>query len=673
MNFMKKILTILFTMLVCINANSQTFDRIRKKANSGDANSQYIVGISYANGTNGLIRDYSIAIKWLVKATNNGSGIASEYLGTLYYYGIGVTKSNSKALYYYKKAKELGVEDNDFVSSKIKDLQLRNNEPTISSIEQNKQTEENSRALDSFDPSCPPILEIIPNSFRFIDPNGNNAIDAGEHCSITFDVINKGKGIAHNCIANIKCKGDINGLNFNPISIPSIMAGKTDKIRIPITANMNVIDGKIDIIAQVTEPHGLGTDPLLLSISTKQFVAPNLEVVDYAITSTNGNKLKRKSPFDLQVLLQNLNHGNAENVTINCLVPEGVIIMNSDFESQEFSDISGGSTKSLIYQLIVTDNFKKDIIPIDIKIKEKYGKYSKDKHIELQLNQSMASNKIVVDEKLSESKMFDIQVASLTSDVDKLPVTTTAKNDNTFAVVIANETYNKEAKVPFAINDGKIFSEYCKKILGVQDENIHFVTNATLNDMKHEISWLSKVLETRKGNAKAIIYYAGHGIPDEASKNAYLLPIDGYGSDIETGYPLDLLYKELGTVPSEEVTIFLDACFSGTKREGGMLASARGIALKGNRGEPIGNTVVFSAAQGDETAYPYPKEGHGLFTYYLLKSLKDTNGNVTLKQLSDYITEKVSQQAIIINSKSQTPMVIPSKSIEYRWGNWKLK
>ena len=227
--------------------------------------------------------------------------------------------------------------------------------------------------------------------------------------------------------------------------------------------------------------------------------------------------------------------------------------------------------------------------------------------------------------------------------------------------------------MPFSENDGKVFAEYCKNVLGLPEENIHLVTNATLNDMRHEIGWLSKTLNAFNPDGKAIFYYAGHGIPDEASKNAYLLPVDGYGSDVNTGYPLEQLYKDLGSVNSKEVVVLLDACFSGAKREGGMLASTRGIALKVNQGEPVGNVVVFSAAQGDETASSYKKEGHGLFTYYLLRELKDTKGNVTLKQLSDFVTDNVSKQSLIANGKTQTPTIFSSKSIANSWENWKLK
>ncbi len=104
-----------------------------------------------------------------------------------------------------------------------------------------------------------------------------------------------------------------------------------------------------------------------------------------------------------------------------------------------------------------------------------------------------------------------------------------------------------------------------------------------------------------------------------------------------------------------------------------MLASARGVALKVKSGVPQGNMVVFSAAQGDETAYPNTEQQHGMFTYYLLKKLQETKGDVTLQDLGNYITTNVRQQSIVKNGKSQTPCVTPSSSIGSEWQNWKLK
>ena len=259
------------------------------------------------------------------------------------------------------------------------------------------------------------------------------------------------------------------------------------------------------------------------------------------------------------------------------------------------------------------------------------------------------------------------------SDVDvNIPVNRRA-NENTFAVIIGNEEYENEAKVPYAENDAKTFKEYVQNTLGVPEKQIKLVTNAGLNSLRGAIKWLKQAMEISNGQGKAIFYYAGHGIPDEADKAAYLLPTDGNGSDPESGYSLSRLYKELGTTPSKNITIFLDACFSGTKREGDMMASARGVAIKVKQSAPEGNMIIFTAAQGDETAYPFEEQQHGLFTYYLLKKLQTTKGETTLGELNDYLNAEVTKQSFLVNNKKQTPSVSTSSSLNNSWRALKMK
>ena len=244
---------------------------------------------------------------------------------------------------------------------------------------------------------------------------------------------------------------------------------------------------------------------------------------------------------------------------------------------------------------------------------------------------------------------------------------------NTFAVIIGNEMYRNEAEVPFAENDARVFKEYVQKTLGVPEKQIRFVANAGLNDLRGAVRWLSQAMDVCGGQGRAIFYYAGHGIPDEAEKTAYLLPVDGYGSDVESGYSISRLYAELGKMPAERVTVFLDACFSGAKREGGMMASARAVAIKVKPSTPQGKLVVFTAAQEDETAFPYKEQKHGMFTYYLLKKLQDTRGEVTLGELGDYLTSEVKRQSFVENNKVQTPTVTSSATLGTSWKNMRLK
>lgn len=243
------------------------------------------------------------------------------------------------------------------------------------------------------------------------------------------------------------------------------------------------------------------------------------------------------------------------------------------------------------------------------------------------------------------------------SDVDINIPRVKVNNENSFVIILANENYRREAPVPYAINDGEIFRAYCINVLGIPEQNIKYNADASLNDFKYNLNWLSQVLETYKGEGKAIFYYAGHGISDEKQKTTYLLPIDGYGSDVSTAYDIDELYKTLGKLPSKFIAVFLDACFSGSKRGGGMLTYSRSVAIKAKKSNPVGNMVVFSAAQEDETAHFYKEQKHGMFTYYLLKKLQETKGDVTMGELADYITSNVKKRSIVVNGKIQTPVV----------------
>ena len=223
-----------------------------------------------------------------------------------------------------------------------------------------------------------------------------------------------------------------------------------------------------------------------------------------------------------------------------------------------------------------------------------------------------------------------------------------------------------------ANNDGRIFAEYCQKTLGMPKENVRAYFDVTALEMEDALDDIKRIAAAYNGNLNVIFYYAGHGIPDEGTKDAFLLPIDANGQRTTGCMSLNNLYKELASLNARCITVFLDACFSGSVRGDGMIASARGVAIKPKKETVRGNMVIFSAATDAQTAMPYEEKQHGLFTYFLLKKLQETKGNVTLSELGKYVIEKVSQRAQVINRKSQTPTVIPSIDFGDRWKYIKL-
>ena len=281
-------------------------------------------------------------------------------------------------------------------------------------------------------------------------------------------------------------------------------------------------------------------------------------------------------------------------------------------------------------------------------------------------------NTIIKQSQVSDPNTETIQEPKFLSDVDQNIPNTSTSDHNTFAIVIGNEKYKNVAEVPFAVKDAKVFGEYLEKTLGVPHEQIKLLENATFNDIRIAVNWLSQAMAVCEGKGKAIDYYAGHGIPNESDNSSYLLPVDGIGSDPASAYSLKDFYDKLGNMQAQSVTVFLDACFSGTKRDNGMLVAARGVAIKVKPSAPKGKMVVFSAAQGDETAYPYRDMQHGLFTYFLLKKLQETKGNVTLGELGDYLKSEVKRQSFLKNNKVQTPMISVATALQNQWKTIKL-
>ena len=172
----------------------------------------------------------------------------------------------------------------------------------------------------------PAIIELVQGSVAFVDGNGNNAIDANEQCKIRFQVKNTGIGDGFNCVAKIGATGTTTGVKWSNVNLSTIKVGSTMTIEMPINAGMNTTNGKVNFQVSVDEPMGFGTETVELAIDTRQFVSPLLKVVDYTVTGTNGSVLAKKKPFDLQLLMQNVEQGMAENVDVSVTFPNGVFL-----------------------------------------------------------------------------------------------------------------------------------------------------------------------------------------------------------------------------------------------------------------------------------------------------------------------------------------------------------
>ena len=284
-------------------------------------------------------------------------------------------------------------------------------------------------------------------------------------------------------------------------------------------------------------------------------------------------------------------------------------------------------------------------------------------------NQSVKQNNIV-------KRTNNISVGKADVDMD-IPINN-KRNPHRYALIIGNEDYSSfqtglssEVNVDYAINDAKVFSEYCEKTLGVDSRHLKLLSNATYGQMSQAISWIQNLSKIEGGNAEIIFYYSGHGLPDEVTKEGYLMPVDISGNNVSRAIKLKDLYTQLNKYPAKEITVVLDACFSGGARNEGLVAM-KGVKIKPKEDVVSGNMVVFASSSGNESSAVYREKQHGYLTYFLLKKIQETKGYVNYKDLSDYLDYQVRKETAIIG-KVQTPKVNVSPSARDQWKYWSFR
>ncbi|MEK7389475.1 MAG: caspase family protein [Elusimicrobiota bacterium] len=231
----------------------------------------------------------------------------------------------------------------------------------------------------------------------------------------------------------------------------------------------------------------------------------------------------------------------------------------------------------------------------------------------------------------------------IVSDVDEPPSIATPKIKG-HAVIIGVSRYRQALpRADFADRDARIMARYAKAVLGYPEENVTVLVDdgATRGDFEKYLErWLPNRVES---DDEVFVYYSGHGAPKPGTGDAFLVPFDGDPTYLdETAYPLKRLYASLAKLPAKKITVALDSCFSG--------AGGRSVIAQGTRPlvavvtDPVPERItVISAGAAEQVSNSIREQGHGLFTYYFLRGLKEKGPD--FKQVFDYLKPQVAKAA----------------------------
>ena len=266
-------------------------------------------------------------------------------------------------------------------------------------------------------------------------------------------------------------------------------------------------------------------------------------------------------------------------------------------------------------------------------------------------------------------------------------------NSKTYALIIADEEYT--APLPncdFATNDGDVLHQYFVHTLGIPTRHVKVLHNAGRQEIYNEgIHWLKDIIKAQSGDVHIIIYYAGHGVSNQKWA-PYLMPSGVDVSKIrafrsKTGtLPEDIVLKGgdaekilsqcisfdtltgwFNRVEALSYTFIIDASFDGIQRSGKPFFTIKKESKRYRTPRVRSDIVVFMAADGDKTAYSFIDQHHGFFTYYILKELKYTRGEITFQDLFNNVTKNQAYESSL-QGKLQEPSMIIGGKLGENWG-----
>jgi len=543
------------------------------------------------------------------------------------------------------------------------------------------------KGTETSKPAFPPKLEARV-AFEELGKK-NSALDAEEQALIVVAVTNKGKGEARNLQVKAAAISSMSGVSIGgEQTLAQLLTGATDTVRFRLRASEDLKDQEVRFRVSVTEPvFGADALPAVITIATRAAEPPDLVVHDDAITDDttesewaqgNGNgQLELNEQVEVTTIIQNKGIGTAYDVSVTVTPTDPNVIYQSPKPVLSLGDIPAGEWRKLQYPIFVNTRFRGDTARLILDIAEQRQRFSRKDTVRIPLNVEMSKlAEVVVQPKPRPGIGPAPQPPSLTDSL-LIGIPKGRQNPDAFAVVIGAANYRNVTRVEYAAKDAEAMRKYLLEAFGYLDGNIITLPDPTSGDLNRVFGTagrpegqLYNLVSAKPGRCDVFVYYVGHGAPSvkERKTEGYLVPVDASPDYIEQGgYPLDLFYSNLGKVPAKNLTVVLDACFSGetpetSGRVGTLVRDASPVPVASVSEEIPTNSLVMAAAKGNQLACWYPDKRHSLFTYFLLRGLKgeadlNNDGTIAVKELDEYLSRNVPPLARLLYNREQTPEI----------------
>ncbi len=468
---------------------------------------------------------------------------------------------------------------------------------------------------------------ILSAKAEFIEPSGNQALDAGEKAQLKVTIVNTGTATAKNVAVKLTTSPSVSGMRVSPsLNAGDIPPNASRAVSFEITAAENLTAQTVMFTAEITDAVGTKVEPASITVATKERVIardvdpPSIDILEPEGVSTRGMKL---SGSDVVVRESSIKvRGIARDAS-------GVAVVRINEREAVLSPSSNGVEFVGNPLLVLGDNV------VEVKAVDRFG---------------------------NEGTVRFTVKRELPRFVEEKKIPTDLFKGQRWAVIVGISNY-RDTNIPplrFADRDALEFHAMLTKPLeeggmGIPKSNVRLLVNQQATSMNIREA-MNDFLKGAIQDDIVLVFFASHGAPDpDRPRVLYLL---AYDSELSRPGATAIKMQEVQDalrdyVVAKSVLVFVDACHS--RGVAGTTVAMRGLASTELVNEYLAelarsrpSTLTFSASDINQLSQEDVRwgGGHGAFTYYLLEGMRgkanfDGDNLVRLGELLQYVTDNV--------------------------------
>lgn len=370
---------------------------------------------------------------------------------------------------------------------------------------------------------------------------------------------------------------------------------------------------------------------------------PMVSISEPVLSSLSG-KLSPGETINMKFIIKNTSTADALNLKLIYTIPNNIMLL----ESQVNVPLKAGSQKEVEMVFYINKNINSKQLTIGIKPEGANFIDTNNQLLTFTIEQNITQatqqqEQLITGFRSSNDPLKGLGAAKAMQQV------TVGKY---YALIIGIDSYTGDWKpLRNAVNDAKAVEKQLRNNYEFQSVRTLYNEQATRANIIKEYEWL---MTNTTENDNVLIFYSGHGDYNDRLNRGFWVPVDASTNSVSLLISNSDIQAFLGGIKSKHTFLIADACFSGDIFRGKTITIPYENSFKYYNQIYAKPSRTALTSGGIEPVMDGGKDGHSVFTYYLLKSLIN-NQNQFFDASQLYNDLKVA----VINNSNQTPGFSP--------------